>query len=192
MRRRQFLSVLAAVSVPLAGCAAPRTSTPTPLSNPEETVVDGRPTLVYRHDGERLLTFSLATVDVADNVSLGDLTPFTVRVERSEQLAFDSVRYAFTTGVGSQMDLHPAVYVGRMGTTEFPAYEFVEDGPSNATVLAIDEFESVDYPEFSMRFLLWEDELPRQLTVAARIVVSEQGGRRYVAEPSQTVELTRP
>ncbi|KAB1192466.1 hypothetical protein GJR96_03045 [Haloferax sp. MBLA0076] len=148
----------------------------------------GQPSLVYRRDDERLVEFSATTVDTADDASLGDVAPFTVHVGRGDRLAFDSVRYAFTT---SSPDMHPNLYVRKPGTTEFPPFTFVEDGHSNAAVLRIDEFGEAEFSQFPLHFLLPDDELPTELTVGARIVVAERdGGRRYVAEPTVTLELT--
>ncbi|KAB1186723.1 MULTISPECIES: hypothetical protein [Haloferax] len=187
MRRRQFLPALVATVVPLAGCAAPTTSTPTPLSDPGEGDIRGQSSLVYRRDGERLVEFSVNAFDTGDDVSVNDVAPFDVYVERGERVSFDSVRYAFTT---SSPGMHPVVYVQKTGTTEFPPFTFVESGQRNATILQIDEFDEVDFAQFPLHFLLSDDELPTELTVAARIVVAERdGGRRYVAEPTVTVEL---
>ncbi|KTG29670.1 hypothetical protein [Haloferax profundi] len=187
MRRRQFFSGLAAMVVPLSGCTAPVTSSPTPLSDPEAGEMRSQPSLVYRLDDERLVEFSATTVDTAADTSSNNMAPFDVYVGRGDRVAFDSVRYAFTT---SSPGMHPRVYVRKMGTTEFPPFTFVEDGHSNATILRIDEFDETDFAQFPMHFLLADDELPTELTVAARIVVTERdGGRRYVAEPTATVEL---
>ncbi|WP_411967849.1 hypothetical protein [Haloferax sp. YSSS75] len=187
MRRRQFLPALAATVVPLTGCAAPTTSTPTPLSDPQEGELRGQPSLVYRRDDERLVEFGVNASEATDDESDTDMAAFDVYTRRGERVAFDSVRYAFTT---SSPGVHPVVYVSLPGTTEFPPFTFVEDGHSEAAILRIDEFDEFDFSQLPMHFLLSDDELPTELTVSARIVVSERGGgRRYVAEPTTTVEL---
>ncbi|WP_411965347.1 hypothetical protein [Haloferax sp. YSMS24] len=186
MRRRQFLPALAATVVPLAGCAAPTTSTPTPLSDPQEGELRGQPSLVYRRDDERLVEFGVNASEATDDESDTDMAAFDVYTRRGERVVFDSVRYAFTT---SSPGVHPVVYV-RRHTVGFPPFTFAESGQRNATIVLLDEFDEFDFSQLPMHFLLSDNELPTELTVSARIVVSERGGgRRYVAEPTTTVEL---
>ncbi|KAB1197283.1 MULTISPECIES: hypothetical protein [Haloferax] len=190
MRRRQFLQSAASVPVvtaPLAGCAAPTTSNPTPLSDPDEGEIRGGPALVYSRDDDRLVEFRVDPFEDADDESDSDVAAFDVYARRGERVTFDSVRYAFTT---SSPGMHPVVYV-RRHTVGFPPFTFAESGQRNATVVLVDEFDEFEFSQLPMHFLLYDDELPTELTVAARIVVTERdGGRRYVAEPTVTVELT--
>jgi hypothetical protein len=180
MQRRALLASTAALAVSAAGCAGLGPGESVPLTPARRESTADESVVVYRRDGDRLLTVGVLHRSAPDRTP----APFEVSVPHATGTRLDAVRLRFTTDE-TPTGVPPEVYLCRPTGTPFPPIEFGRTSDGSATTLSIPDLGEQGRSTLTLGFLLAG---ATSLTVDARLELAGER-RRYVAEPTVTVDL---
>jgi hypothetical protein len=178
--RRTLLATVAALAGSTAGCSGLGVGGRVPLTAARRDSTADESFVVYRRDGERLLTFGvLHRSDPTDG-----LVPFEISVPHADGTRLTAVDLRFTTDGGPQ-GVPPELYLRRPTGRPFPAVEFGRTSDGTTTTLSIPDLGAQGRSTLTLGFLLAGS---TRLTVEARLELAGRR-RRYVAEPRVAVDL---